>query len=609
MPVAEKTRTQRLLETLPDAKDAASGAGAAGSYRGLQGIDKAWARVRSGEPMPEPPAFVKEVDGPLPGASQPEFDVIVCGGTLGIFIATALQRRGLRVCVLERGKLAGRAQEWNISLKEMQELVSVGALDAEDLDGATRAPSRREVLRAEDQESLVAVHFGSVRAGFNAEEFAASGSGDERLQEVWLDGVLNAGVRPNVAVARARARFEASGGVVREQVGAAGIDVHENGARVRLAVEGDEEALTSKLVIDAMGNMSPISRQARGTARPFGICIVVGTIASGFDMDNSFGDLIYTNSDLWTGDIQSKDGDEVGSPRKQYYWEAFPVGSGKQDRTTYLFTYMDAEKERTSIEQQLEDYWDLLPKYQRHNCSAFAEGKSVEEAVAAGDIELKRVLYGCFPTYRDSPLPPVAARILAVGDASGIQSPLSFGGFGALTRHIHRITNAVEEAIGKDTLAREDLATINAYLPNQSATWMFQRAMMVPIGDTRPANFVNRLLRTNFKIMEDLGPEFLKPFNQDVIQPRALLQVLAQAVVRDPLNIPLLVYHIGPEMLIDWLGHMASMFAFDLAHNTLGSPLRSYADKLAADGEHKEAFRLRRLADQWEFGSGQDYEL
>lgn len=33
----------------------------------------------------------------------------------------------------------------------------------------------------------------------------------------------------------------------------------------------------------------------------------------------------------------------------QYFWEAFPAGSGKQDRTTYLFTYMDAKRGRPSI--------------------------------------------------------------------------------------------------------------------------------------------------------------------------------------------------------------------------------------------------------------------
>jgi lycopene cyclase CruP len=61
------------------------------------------------------------VDAHLPSA--PAFDVVVCGGTLGIFMATALQRKGFKVCVVERGPLKGRAQEWNISRKELQELV------------------------------------------------------------------------------------------------------------------------------------------------------------------------------------------------------------------------------------------------------------------------------------------------------------------------------------------------------------------------------------------------------------------------------------------------------------------------------------------------------
>jgi glycine/D-amino acid oxidase-like deaminating enzyme len=53
------------------------------------------------------------VDTPLPSA--PTFDAVVSGGTLGIFMACALQKRGFRVCVVERGPLKGRTQEWNIS--------------------------------------------------------------------------------------------------------------------------------------------------------------------------------------------------------------------------------------------------------------------------------------------------------------------------------------------------------------------------------------------------------------------------------------------------------------------------------------------------------------
>lgn len=36
---------------------------------------------------------------------------------------------------------------------------------------------------------------------------------------------------------------------------------------------------------------------------------------------------------------------------------------------------------------------------------------------------------------------------MQVGDASGIQSPLSFGGFGALTRHMGRLRGAITEAL------------------------------------------------------------------------------------------------------------------------------------------------------------------
>ncbi len=40
------------------------------------------------------PQFVQEVSTPLPGTAK--FDVVMCGGTLGIFLACALQLKGLR---------------------------------------------------------------------------------------------------------------------------------------------------------------------------------------------------------------------------------------------------------------------------------------------------------------------------------------------------------------------------------------------------------------------------------------------------------------------------------------------------------------------------------
>ena len=48
-----------------------------------------------------------------------------------------------------------------------------------------------------------------------------------------------------------------------------------------------------------------------------------------------------------------------------------------------------------------------------------------------------------------------------MGDASGIQSPLSFGGFGALTRHLDRISGALMDALEDDLLHKDDLGKVN----------------------------------------------------------------------------------------------------------------------------------------------------
>jgi heterodisulfide reductase subunit A-like polyferredoxin len=53
-------------------------------------------------------------------AVQPDFDVILCGGVLGIVVALALQQQGFRVAVVEKRLVEGRTQEWNSSRHECQ---------------------------------------------------------------------------------------------------------------------------------------------------------------------------------------------------------------------------------------------------------------------------------------------------------------------------------------------------------------------------------------------------------------------------------------------------------------------------------------------------------
>jgi hypothetical protein len=199
--------------------------------------------------------------------------------------------------------------------------------------------------------------------------------------------------------------------------------------------------------------------------------------------------------------------------------------------------------------------------------------------------------------------------VLAVGDASGIQSPLSFGGFGALTRHLDRISTAVDEALleTNDQLLHKDyLGEINAYTPNLSAAWMFQKAMSVRMDQTVDNKFVNRLLAVNFEVMNGMGKRTIQPFLQDVIRFDGLVGSLALSFKEDPPFMPQIVAHVGIPRLVDWLGHVGMMGTYSFLDTFVSPTVAPFIDKMKNAGPR---FVWKRRLDAWKFGSGQDYTL
>lgn len=598
------------------------GAGGVSTYDAFLRADENWSRLKASKPFDydptniatSPPRFVtddgatgdakcwqklREVAAAAGPESSPklDYDVTVCGGTLGVFIALALQLKGHDVCVVEAGKLMGREQEWNISMKELLELVELGVLTQEDIDEA------------------VTTQFPACRSGFkNKEVSPLEGSYFENGvgYECETPNVLNLGVAPAILIKNVAERFRQAGGTILETTPIKGIAISDSiGAAMSLGggggstdgVKGENDTsniITTRLVLDCMGNASPISRQQRFGRKPDGVCAVVGSCAGGYDAEsNLIGDIIYTNTEIMSrrdNKISSSEdggGTHDGGSKLQYFWEAFPVGEpGVSDvKTTYMFTYMDAEEGRPSLETIMDDYWDLLPKYQT----------SITDPEA--DLDVKRVLFAYFPTYTDSPLQPQWSRLLAVGDASGIQSPLSFGGFGALTRHLARISGAVSEALENDLLHKSDLGQINAYTPNLSAAWMFQKAMSVRIGQDVDPKFVNRLLATNFDVMNEMGEKTMLPFLQDVVKVDGLAGSLARSFVADPTFMPQIVGHVGIPTLVEWLGHVGMITAYT-ALNACSPAITPFVDKMS---DAKKRFLWRRRMEAWKFGSGGDY--
>jgi lycopene cyclase CruP len=497
---------------------------------GLRRTDALWSALRQGN---LPVATVVTAES---GTLDPEWDVVICGGTLGILIGAALAQLGWRVVLLERGRLQGRAQEWNISRQELQAFVRLGLLTAAELGQA------------------IATEYNPARIQFHGGP------------AVWVEDVLNIGVDPAYLLETLKQKFLAAGGKLVEQAPFEAAIVQTNG----VTVKSGELTFTTRLLLDAMGHFSPIVQQARQGKSPDAVCLVVGSCATGFPQNES-GDLMVS-----TTPVQNQ---------CQYFWEAFPARDG---RTTYLFTYVDAHRDRFSLEYFFEEYLRLLPSYQ---------------GVELDQLQFQRALFGFFPCYRDSPLKPQWDFILAVGDSSGGQSPLSFGGFGAMVRHLERLTTGIDAALQQNALDRKALALLQPYQPNLAVTWLFQRAMSVSMAQTVGANQVNELLAGVFADMQGLGDRVLKPFLQDVVQFPALFQTLARTAVSHPAIVLKVIPQVGIPTLATWLGHYVSLMGY--------AALYPVSRAIAPFAKHFSP-RQRYYYDRWvqalEYGSGNDYE-
>ncbi|WP_272066054.1 NAD(P)/FAD-dependent oxidoreductase [Oscillatoria sp. CS-180] len=435
----------------------------------------------------------------------------------------------------------------------------------------------RGVLRGRDQEWNISRHELNelVKLGLLTEAELKTAIATEynpaRIQfgdsdPVWVRNVLNIGVDPVYLLETLKQTFLAAGGTLAEQTAFKGATVHTDGVEVQT----DQETFRTRLLIDAMGHFSPLVQQARQGSTPDGVCLVVGTCAEGYTA-NDTGDLILSFTPV--------------QRQCQYFWEAFPARDG---RTTYLFTYLDIHPDRIGLEDLFDDYWTLLPDYQQ---------------VDLDHLDIKRALFGFFPCYRESPLQYPWGRVLPVGDSSGSQSPLSFGGFGAMIRHLARLTQGIDEALRQDCLNARDLSLLQPYQPNLSVTWLFQESMRVGMDQTLAPDQINRILGTIFGDMASLGEATLKPFLQDVVQFPALTKTLLSTSVNHPALVAQIVPQVGVGAIARWLPHYSALAAYSALY-----PLAQSLRPLAKQLPEKQQYRYYRWLDALQYGTGSDYE-
>jgi lycopene cyclase CruP len=520
--------TEQILSQLP------------GTLDNLRRADALWRAYRD-HPLPVTP--VVSEDATL--LTEVDWDAVICGGTLGILIGAALAQRGWKVAVIERGRLRGREQEWNISRQELQSFVRLGLLTAEELEQA------------------IATEYNPARLSFH------------NGIELFVEDVLNIGVDPVYLLDTLKAKFLSAGGELFEQAEFAEAIVHPNGVEIQVRSPSNLPPFQARLLLDAMGHFSPLSRQARAGKQPDAVCLVVGTCAQGF------GD---------PGLPTSKTGDLFASftpiqNQCQYFWEAFPARDGQ---TTYLFTYLDAHPDRPSLESLFEDYLTLLPQYQ---------------GVTLDRLQIQRALFGFFPCYRQSPLKSAWDRIVPIGDSSGNQSPLSFGGFGAMIRHLERLTIGIHAALELDFLDRDALEMLQPYQPSLAVTWLFQRSMSVGMHQTLAPNQINALLSGVFAEMQQLGDPILKPFLQDVVQFSGLSQTMLRVAIAQPLLVAKVIPQVGLLTLLTWLFHYLNLALYTGLH-WLGHWLKPWIKRLPP----RSQYFADRWLEAWKYGSGNDWQ-
>lgn len=506
----------------------------------------------------------------LPAVTHGDYDALYVGGVLGLINATALAARGggaapgrevrespLRIALLDEGKAGNAHREWNISLAELAELVRAGVATWDDLV---------EIVANRYRAGIIRFHAATI---------------DLPEARVTTADVLDVAVRADALLAHCRRRFMELGGTIYE--GRRFLRCYQRtrgrvSAVVEVAGPGGLERYGARLVVDAMGTISPIAWAVNQGGALQGVCPTVGTTARGFrrgegprEVDPTMGEVLVTIADAQEG--------------RQLIWEGFPAG--EDEYTVYLFYYDRVDPTRPqSLLDLFERYFTLLPTYKE----------------AGPDFAHLKPVYGFIPArYHDMRRGTGAARgIVSIGDAAAQQSPLTFTGFGSHTRNLQRITETLRYCLAHELLEAKHLRHAGAHQANMAPLWGLSRMMVHREGGDPAA--VNRIMNLFLGVLNDLGEETTRRFLRDNPSWREYTALMLATVRRQPWVLPALHRALGTRGLIQWFGDYGRFGLLSLGRAALGDPLVGPRASIAASiGRRLPAAGLALRARQWEW--------
>lgn len=424
-------------------------------------------RWRSGVNHPHTnPVLFKSETSPCP-----TYDLVYIGGALGVIHAAVMARLGYRVLLVERLPFGRMNREWNISRSELQTLI--------DLNLFTRS----------EVELLIACEYEDGFHQFYWPEVPFQ----LRAEILHTPRVLNIALDTNKLLALAGQKLRQAGGDIWDECEFLRADIGEQGVHVHLKSLGTDEprSAAGRLLVDAMGTASPIAWQLNGGRAFDSVCPTVGAVFKGLDpqvWDHRFGDVLHSHGDISRG--------------RQLIWELFPAGN--DELTVYLFHYHQPCPENPgSLLELYEDFFHIFPEYRRCDLEK---------------LQWVKATFGYIPGHFSSTFAERRVawdRVVSIGDAAALQSPLVFTGFGSLVRNLPRLTDLLDTALRHDLLNADHLNAIRAYQGNSAVTWLFSKGMMVPTGKQLPPAQINAILNTFFGLLAATSPEVAERFIKD----------------------------------------------------------------------------------------------
>jgi lycopene cyclase CruA len=443
--------------------------------------------------------------------SSPTYDLIYVGGALGVIHAAVMAQRGYKVLLVERLPFGRMNREWNISRDELQSLINLGLVTAAEL------------------ESVIVREY---KDGFN-KFFDGNNPPKLRSPILHTPTVLNIALDSDKWLQMCGQKLRDAGGEIWDETEfiQADIDNTQVIVKVKHLPSQHEQQVTGRLLVDAMGTASPVAWQLNNGRAFDSVCPTVGAVLEGFVpgvWDSQYGDVLYSHGDISRG--------------RQLIWELFPAAG--EELTIYLFHYHEVNaKNPGSLLEMYEDFFTILPEYRRCDLD---------------QLTWKKPTFGYIPGHfsvGSSDRTVAFDRLIAIGDAASLQSPLVFTGFGSLVRNLDRLTTLLDTALKHDLLSFRHLNRIRAYQSNVSVTWLFSKGMMVPTGKFLPPQRINSMLNTFFGLLADEPPHIADNFIKDRCDWFTFNRLALKAARKNPALLLWIWELAGFRDLVRWLGN------------------------------------------------------